>query len=1170
MNFNETIINHINKFKNIKYKDRSIYDKSSKFIEILNDNKIDKEEDFIIDYIMSITKKNKLLNKISINSDFLLDLLKLTKNNIFTDKIVTELYKILENQVVSFDGESQLKVIQICASELKSNIYYINKLKSMFSIVMNLFCSTDSTVSIASFASFQQMLTVLIDFVRTNKYNDLDHKYKDSLSCLVNSDFHKRFSDPLETIPFLFINDICNYILNKQMLWLNVNITNFKSEMIDLFENIFVLYSDFIKEVHPLLHLIESTIVNQKPDISNIELFIKFSIYYYNDSKVVGSLINFFINLMNNDKYQYSLIYFRGIFIANKEIIEYFKNNYYMYFNQLFVRINNIINSYDIIVDLSPYEQKEYNDLVFAIDISIIVIQHLKEDSFFSEIWRHLVTSIVFIIRLCGKVGIESLFQLYQEIILHCEEARFIMIKILCSLVSGSKIISDDLDTIEEIANGELHMNKKVYFIRLKRTLGYHLLVDLLHLNANLFSNYFSELFHAFSFFPEIELDIAFTNNLNDSDLLNIINLLTKKSKYYLKISVNIISEVRNRNISFLQIIINNIPKLITSNIEFQEECINIIKTSVACVSFVDNEELIFELIYKCCNENLSINSQNSIIELASDLIKYNVNNIENGWSYIIKIISTQKGVINNENIISAYNILQVLSSNCFECQNKTNKINIITLIFDYAKQSMNLNISLSSLNFLWDINSFIGSDTDLWKAIFKELFELLNDKRIDLSTSSVSTIFSLASTNAAIIPYDCFVYMINSCLIPKLNKFNFFPSDWNRVQLFLLSLVSFLAKFWNVFCNIEEFESNLLPLLIQKQYDLLLHCESQEIASSSCSFYEELFKSSNISSNIRNLALKSFSNSILRLTRTENSNSLVLFSLVKQVYVALSYKDLIRDSEVQIWGNIVYNVSLILPSDKVLNYSTKKCLSAFLNHLPSTQEKTEMILHYTVQIADKTNFPLLIDFIIKSIIDIINILQDNYLYILINKCVQISHLEPASGLIELFPGLNSRISKSNLLLYMISLLSYYDLPIVKKKIQDVLVHNFKLLDIMEIHSFIYMCNGKTDLIISLLNKYYNTDSKHYDNSIFENTFDQLISVISKMIECNNEKIIQIIYKFRVKKKSYGTNCDCDYWHFYKILDSLLYVANSDNKQIREIANSIITLVSKDINLLQK
>lgn len=225
---------------------------------------------------------------------------------------------------------------------------------------------------------------------------------------------------------------------------------------------------------------------------------------------------------------------------------------------------------------------------------------------------------------------------------------------------------------------------------------------------------------------------------------------------------------------------------------------------------------------------------------LSPDNFKNRINTIEAD-----KVETSVSSPDNNTELLHfAFNVLTLLSNDLIHRVPQDTLFNLINLIISYGNCTVDINVSLSSFDLLWNVVRVMTSNVENWKYLMKQVLALVPDQRNDVSQCAIKTFFSLMCTNFEQIPNDVIEYFVGTGFTEILNALDI--SNQQIAPSFELALQEFAhysSTFWTSFDKIEAFHKKFLPQLIEKAKTFCITCRSNEIVANSFHFFETMFE---------------------------------------------------------------------------------------------------------------------------------------------------------------------------------------------------------------------------------------------------------------------------------------------------------------------------------------
>ena len=832
-------------------------------------------------------------------------------------------------------------------------------------------------------------------------------------------------------------------------------------------------------------------------------------------------------------------------------------------------------------------------------------------------IWPRLLALLVKATRYADEESCRFVFDGFHELlkiflINSVQEGRALVLRILCGLAAKQRISKEDPIPLEVLSNNLLHKNKNGLFFKKKHEMAYDLLIKLLYSNPQLFSRLFLRLFITFSVVPETKIDPTFSIRLENAEVTRLCTSVIKGNSYCIKFiaSVLVVNKIR------FDMLYNAILPSIVKQFDEPEnrgavyylftECLSkcvtesseipILSTITALLSkdyeinYVGSSNKSYKALSSISSSSLhspTASSPSNNLSKHRGMVLNEIrtlvlnSSIKSGWPYILKCIHFHDDM----EITITFSILNAICNDQFSKLSDEGVNELIKIIFEYATQKIDINISLSSLGLLWIVIPFVKSNSKYWKLILSETIILFSDMRNDVAICAVKTFFSLLTTNTGQMPKDIFEHLIDNCFINQLMAMADFPQAmWGVHQLILQEMCHCAISFWKYFIKLPQFTQTFWELIIGKQASFLSQCHDQEINANAFQFYEECFEIPYFEIQMREFLTNSFYSVADNFLRRESQKSLVLCCIGRHVNkIILSQKPYLTETITTIWVNLVAEMCKYLLSDQILNLSTEKGIQALDGLFPLEKEISSIICHGYVQIIID-NGKFVRDEIFKSFKRIIKYDNINIVRLLIDLKPIYYMEETQSLLLEL---LSRDITSNNMNLFKCFIIlasneENTDLDSISNFKKSENINNIEkssnadkvnvsreltVCAVDKILNFISQNSKNTQVLKKVWSKFCDPNSTEFSKCACDICFDEIIESFKNIIQANfnDEKAlldtIRFLEKIRSPPRKINDIENCDVWHLIKLFPNLKAVMNDKRIKISKGGRRIYRII---------
>jgi hypothetical protein len=536
-------------------------------------------------------------------------------------------------------------------------------------------------------------------------------------------------------------------------------------------------------------------------------------------------------------------------------------------------------------------------------------------------------------------------------------------------------------------------------------------------------------------------------------------------------------------------------------------------------------------------------------------------------WSSILTSISIADVQVSHEVIACAFSILETI------CNDHLNKLNIedyqtiVSLIFEFSSQTIEINICLSSLGLLWLVLPFVRDRMDFWHLILNGTILFFSDSRNDVAVCALRTFFTLLTLDAGQLPTGIYSHLVVGCFVPQLMAMTeFSPDSWSMQQLTFQEMCHCGISFWTYFDTVPEFVTTFWPLLIEKQEIFLKLCKDPEVCISAFAVYDESFPVPYFTLPIRQLLQTSFISVMTFFLENEPPNSLVLSTLGRFIHkIVLSQKQFLTANSLTGWLEFYHVFCRLMPCDSFVTLSVHKALEGLIGLLPlSDSDMNRQICRALVHIVIRTSFKCLREEIIGFILSALRKIELNLLHFMVD-CIPLFGIPESSDLISFFVASNVADSERGEFFDCLRVISEAraDLkPVIYLKLLDLLVD----VDLGRRESFLQENSERPVFFRDVWLAFCNPLSKRFHSEFYGECFGKIIASVSRFLiaatadELAILDLLAFLASAKVPPRSILSFPDCDTWFLFDLMPPLIILAADSRAPVRAAVTKVLAV----------
>lgn len=654
---------------------------------------------------------------------------------------------------------------------------------------------------------------------------------------------------------------------------------------------------------------------------------------------------------------------------------------------------------------------------------------------------------------------------------------------------------------------------------------------------------------------------------------------------------------------------------------------------------FNESETYIISMVYTyLSNSKLALEYKERILGQLKQVLTVNADVIKKTWNDLFKILSpanfknkftsieiddvnsiekNTNASINTELLQLAFNVLTLLCNDQIHKVPQDSLFNLIDLIISYGSCTVDINLSLSSFDLLWNVARVMNGSSENWKYLMNDVLKLVGDPRSDISQCAVKTFFSLMCTSFEQIPTEVIDYFVSYGFNQILDQFDIDnPKVANSFELALQELAHYSSTFWTSFGKTAAFHDKFLPELIEKAKNFCLTCKNNEIITNSFHFFETMFDCPHLDDDTSELLRKSIQtmtesylnikdqnniifsclgrtinlllftlkkrNRLETLPRWYPTMKLCITSLTAEGYIHITPQrildvipSLFPMCDVEVSSSDIHNNDIdgiedydrnsltIVYSDE--KYHSEVAISVFklLNEFLTSNQKyaipqfKEFVFDVLCQIY-KTQMPNKVR--IQFIVICKNLGGDEYseplsTLFVDTKIKDLVDTETAPDVFDCFLMIAGRWPK------------------LQEKARDALISVLNKADKEVELKFIHENSRVVPKIILIWQTYFDPKSDNFNQTVYDNCFDYSLKVIDDILtglQTNTKDQLQVL-KFLLEAKSPAkfiekTKEETNFYHLLKLMIPLTRLITCQNEEIRKLVQDLFEIISNIVS----
>lgn len=355
-------------------------------------------------------------------------------------------------------------------------------------------------------------------------------------------------------------------------------------------------------------------------------------------------------------------------------------------------------------------------------------------------------------------------------------------------------------------------------------------------------------------------------------------------------------------------------------------------------------ERQLLELGTKVLKSTRSVSIDKKLIVLKNlrNVFAEQSQELKNGYPFLFEILDPE--MYENELLTIAFQMFGVICNDYIHSADPIYVRPCLELVFKYAQQTKDINISLSSFDLIWNVVKTMEKNDDNWTHFLFKLSDLFFDERNDVAHCAVKTFFTYLISNYQQISKKTINYFLDKGFVSIINRFDTENSNsWSTFQQILYEMIHFFVTFWNDF----SLSNDYIGIYIKKNEDLIMNCTVNDLIVNSYQFYDCLVGSGIVNNDLNTLVVESLTRlADNKLSKIENINSSVVSqfgrtigSILKSFPKRLSENDETfseNDSLVfKSYLQLIEHISLTFRVEKYIHITAQRTLDAVSYVIP-------------------------------------------------------------------------------------------------------------------------------------------------------------------------------------------------------------------------------------------
>lgn len=944
-------------------------------------------------------------------------------NHVFSGNALTSVtYSLLLILNECVDWKTVHKLSSFLQTSVLEDFPDTSVVQSYFSIVLQLMAHKDENISGVCYASFQSMIDILIDAVKS--YNK-DEIPKDFLTICTDIFGMKsnQFEKPLYFILFLLFNDLSCISVGQKMRFLICQIVP-KNVIFDVLEMILSEYIDLFRICPQLTSVFESTVIQSMSDYDSIPFITAFvNCCHEQNPSLCSSLFTEFLEKWKNETFS-CLYFFYAIFLFNDG-----KMPLYLINNENFDGLSIIANLFKKIRSIVDLEKVPESALEFTLKIKTFKRANQEPTFMLTAPVEIVVTSINSFIPFFIKhkriaasnksnnssennsneeinnkldestasnqneessnanintesgnndLILEQFNKLFEYTADDVRDVFFyglkystlssfdVISKSFIKFISESKLQFSDLEVLisfDVLSDSQkLNETERTNFSIQEKKLRWDQVLNRIALDCpQIFASNWYLLFASLFAVSEdtVDLSPSFARHFDDEETKKVLqSLIAVRPFPHLFINDFLISNI-DRFDKLWPILDEFFDEEIGRNSKIDDKIFELFIDMILKAFVSKTERQLLELGTKILKSTKSVSIDKKLIVLKElkNVFAQQSQELKNGYPFLFEILDPE--MYDKDLLTSAFQMFSVICTDYIHTADPVYVRPCLELIFKYAQQAKDINISLSSFDLIWNVVKIMEKNDDNWTHFLFKISDLFFDGRNDVAHCAVKTFFTYITSNYQQISTKTIDYFRNKGFTNIVNRFSFQNQESLSVlQQILYEIIHFFVTFWDNF-NLSNSE---IDFYIRKNEELIMNCTVNDLIVNAYQFYECLVGEGIIDNDLNNLVVESLTRlSDNKLVKIENINSSVVSqfgrtigNLLKSFPRRLTDVDQYSEKDslaFKSYLQIIEHIAVTYRTENYIHITTQRTLDALSYIIPyvpikEAEESLEILKH--------------------------------------------------------------------------------------------------------------------------------------------------------------------------------------------------------------------------------
>jgi hypothetical protein len=597
---------------------------------------------------------------------------------------------------------------------------------------------------------------------------------------------------------------------------------------------------------------------------------------------------------------------------------------------------------------------------------------------------------------------------------------------------------------------------------------------------------------------------------------------------------------------------------------EMEDEVLHLFLEIITRSICSETESSILEwgLRFVAPGSNLQLREKNYVLVHIRQILSENVMLLKQGWSSLFQILSPYNYDEDLEILQTSFGVLTLICNDFFNLVPQNSLAACVRVIFQFARCEADINLSLSSFDLLWVVVRVFDNSSDDWLELMNELTELIRSKRPDVAQCAIRTFLSLMSSNFEQIPSNVFDYLIDSGFICVISGCTEFPD----LLLALQELAHYTATFWEKFSKRPTFQSNYLPVLIEKQLWFTLNCDNHEWVTSGFQVFECLFQCPFLNGETEDLLRESIVKINEHFLLITDMNCIIFACWGRTVgRLLLSLKERNVLGTISLWFPLLRRMCIVLKSLTHVHITPHRALEPIPGLCPMPPETTFAVLDFMLELGLINDQPPLTEYVCGLIIPLFEqeMSNENKLKFVV-KCTPLFECAAAAPLMRavLEADLDVTQDFSDAVFAAFSLIAR-TCPDLEDLVDPALIAFFDRANRDDQKQFVLRNAQKFHIVSLIWAAFFNVNSEKFNNGVFENCFELVLRAVSEMLiqKESAELVLQFLLKCHVPARRIGGHETND-WFVLKLMPRLVEFIMDESQAIRARVRELLAEVS--------